>query len=86
MKNSLRTSVGVVGAKARALVALAVLGASTMAATVAHAAGESASATQAATAVGTTQTDLALVFAAVLTMAIATWGIFKIIKVFGGGR
>lgn len=45
---------------------------------------ESASATQAAAAVGSTQTDMTLVWAAVLTLVIAVWGIYKVVKIFGG--
>ena len=67
-------------AKLLALAALA-MGA---VANVAYAAGESASATEAKTAVTGTQADMVLVFGAVLTLAIAVWGIYKIVKIFGG--
>jgi uncharacterized membrane protein YecN with MAPEG domain len=82
MKTSLKNSVALLRAKTGQVAALAVAGVSTMVATVAHAAGESAAATQAATSVGTTQTDMLLVFAAVLTLAIAVWGIYKMIRIF----
>lgn len=44
----------------------------------------SASATEATAAVTSTKEDMVLVFGGVLTMAIAIWGIYKIIRIFGG--
>lgn len=72
-----------VGGKSRSAVAVVGGAAAAVGAGMAHAV-ESAYATEAKTAVTNTQSDMVLVFGGVLTMAIAIWGIYKIVKIFGG--
>jgi hypothetical protein len=84
MKNSLKNSVALLRAKTGQLVTVAGAASAALVSNLAHAAGESASATEALTAVTATKNDMVLVFGGVLTMAIAIWGIYKIVKIFGG--
>ena len=82
MKTSLKNSVALLRAKTGQLVAAAGSGAALLVSNAAHAAA-SASATEAVAGVTAAKEDMVLVFGGVLTLAIAVWGIYKIVKIFG---